>query len=324
MMLNKKYALGVHVMWYEILLLPDMVQSVLNMMETIDNPENVYFDICFNQQENIETLDTELKTQDELEKDFLIQIEKLESVFKHNLNYTIKKQHDPFYMHTDYRREFNRNYCRIVDYLIWKETDSLIPKEALMALESLSQYTDSIGEYKYLACFADRKMWDDSWNPTVHPDYEHLKFEDGPDSHLNPNQAKSQMSIEKMNEINSTINEFQISYIPYPKIDGSCLIMTSDLIKSGVNVPNCFLYNDDEGMGILIEKLMKGKFKQYIFKNLLKVHARRHPNKRMYVKGEDNEHSFVDKKNNKFQELLRISKHNIHTLRTEQGKLKEI
>jgi RecA-family ATPase len=62
---------------------------------------------------------------------------------------------------------------------------------------------------------------------------------------------------------------------------------------------------------------------QFVCKNLLHVHARRHPNKRMYVSGEDNPHSFINKKNNNFQELLRLSKSNVQTLITGQGKFYE-
>ena len=53
---------------------------------------------------------------------------------------------------------------------------------------------------------------------------------------------------------------------------------------------------------------------QFICKNLLHVHARRHPKKRLYVLGEDNPNSFIDEKNDKFQKFLRLSQHNIQNL----------
>ena len=62
---------------------------------------------------------------------------------------------------------------------------------------------------------------------------------------------------------------------------------------------------------------------QFVCQNVLHVHARRHPNKRMYVKGEDNPHSFIGDKNSNFQELLNLSKENINKLITGQGKFKE-
>jgi hypothetical protein len=62
---------------------------------------------------------------------------------------------------------------------------------------------------------------------------------------------------------------------------------------------------------------------QFICKNVLHVHARRHPNKRLYVKDEDNSYSFIDKKNSNFQKLLDLSKQNIQSLITGKNKFYE-
>ncbi len=131
------------------------------------------------------------------------------------------------------------------------------------------------------------------------------------------------MSIDKMNEINSKIEQFDLNLINYPKIDGSCLVMSADLIKSGINIPSCMIYNDDDGLGIMAEKLLQQNYKQFIIKNLLKVHARRHPQKRLYVKHENNPHSFGGDKNNDFQKFLKLSQENIYKLRVGKGKFKE-
>ena len=166
-------------------------------------------------------------------------------------------------------------------------------------------------------------MWDSSWDPLVHVDYRDIKFVDDDKGHLNPNQAKSPMSIEKMNEINARTDEFDFSYIQHPKISGACLVLSSDLIKSGVNVPPCLLYNDDEGLSIMSHKLMGQNFIQFVCQNLLHIHARRHPQKRVYVKDEDNPYSFINQKNNSFQQFLNLSKYNINVLGSGQGKFKE-
>ena len=104
-----------------------------------------------------------------------------------------------------------------------------------------------------------------------------------------------------MNEINSKVDEFNFAYINKPKISGACLVLSSDLIKSGVNIPLCLNLNDDEGLSIMCEKLMGGNFIQFICKNILHVHARRHPQKRLYVLDENNPNSFGDKKHNDFK-----------------------
>ena len=131
------------------------------------------------------------------------------------------------------------------------------------------------------------------------------------------------MSIKRMNKINARAKEFDFSYIQKPKISGACLVLSSDLIKAGVNVPPCLVYNDDEGLSVMSEKLMGQNFIQFVVKNILHVHARRHPKKRMYVKGEDNPYSFINQKNTNFQDLLNLSRQNIQTLITGQGKFKE-
>ena len=131
------------------------------------------------------------------------------------------------------------------------------------------------------------------------------------------------MSVEKMNEINGKFDEFDFSYIQRPKISGACLVLSSDLIKFGVNIPLCLLYNDDEGLSIMCEKLLGQNFMQFICQNVLHVHARRHSQKRLYIKGEDNPYSFINQKNENFQEFLKLSKENIQKLMTGQGKFKE-
>ena len=206
---------------------------------------------------------------------------------------------------------------------MWGETDSFFPKEAFDVIETLSEYTKEQNLHRYLLSFSDRKMWDSSWDPLVHVDYQDVVFVDDDKGYLNPNQAKSQMSIEKMNEINGRANEFDFTYINKPKISGACLVLSSDLIKCGVNVPPCLLYNDDEGLSIMSERILGNTFIQFVCKNILHVHARRHSNKRLYVKGEDNPHSFISQKNVRFQKLLELSKHNINSLHTGQNKFYE-
>ena len=312
--LKNKYVIGCHVMFYEIKIYKEYIDGLINLLETVDNKENVYLDLCFNISEKIEKIDTDKISKEELIKLFKDGITKLMIyTYPPNLKWKIITPEDDFYFHADYRRDLNYYYCKKVDYIMHGETDSFFPKEALQALESLSEYTNANNIHRYIVCFAYRKMWDPSWDPTVHPKYIDHVFEDGPESHLNPNQAKSQMSIEDMNKINSEIQQFDIDCINYPKIDGSCLVLSSDLIKFGVNIPKCLIYNDDHGLSIMSGKLLGKNYIQFICKNLLKVHARRHPKKRLYVLNEDNPYS-LGKKINTFEEFRRLSDANIQTL----------
>ncbi len=319
--LSKTYVIGTHVMWFEIEMYADFIDGMVNLLETVDNTENVTIDLCFNMLQHFEEVDYDKIKKHELVIKFKKGVAILESM-GFIVNQEIKDGEE-FYFHADYRRDLNYNYCKKVDYVMWGETDSFFPREAFQVVEALSKYTDEQNIHRYLLSFSDRKMWDASWDALVHNDYVNLEFVDDDEGHLNPNQAKSPMSIEKMNEINSKAEEFDFSYIQYPKISGACLVLSSDLIKSGVNIPPCLLYNDDEGLSIMSHKLLGDKYIQFVVKNVLHVHARRHPQKRMYVKGEDNPYSFIGDKNDNFQKFLSMSKQNIQTLATEQGKFKE-
>ena len=310
--LKNKYVIGTHVMFFEIEMFKDFVDGMINLLETVENKENVIVDLCFNLSQKLEKIDEDKIDEKGLLVKFTNTVQKLK-----NLDVKVDwRVHDgdDFYFHADYRRDLNYNYCNKVDYVMWGETDSFFPREAFQAIETLSEYTKEQNIHRYLLSFADRKMWDSSWDPLVHVDYEHLEFIDDDEGHLNLNQAKSPLPIEKMNEINARAKEFNFTYITKPKISGACLVLSSDLIKSGVNIPLCLIYNDDEGLSVMCEKVLGQNFIQFVCKNILHVHARRHPQKRCYVANEDNPHAFINKKVNNFQKFLQLSKKNIQNL----------
>ena len=319
MKLDNKYVIGTNVMWFEIEMYEDFIKGLVNLLNTdIENKENVIIDLCLNLSQHLEKLDVSKITEDKIIDKFYKGVDRIKELgYKVN---TFQVEKDEFYFHADYRRDLNYNYCNKVDYVMWGETDSFFPKEAFEALENLSNYTNQEGIHKYIACFADRKMWDSSWDDTVHTDYVNIEFVDDDKQHLNLNQSKSQLPIETMNKINSKIDELDIRVINYPKLDGSCLVISSDLIKFGVNIPSCMIYNDDHGLSIMSQKLMGQNYKQFVFKNLLKVHARRHPKKRLYVLEENNPNSFGDRKNNKFNEFKSMSDENIEMLLRDNNK----
>ena len=319
MKLNKKYVIGTNVMWFEIEMYEDFIKGLVNLLDNdIENKENVMIDLCLNLSQHLEKLDMSKITEAKIIDKFYKGVDRIKEL-GYEVN-TFQVERDEFYFHADYRRDLNYNYCKKVDYVMWGETDSFFPKEAFEALENLYTYTNEEGIHKYIACFADRKMWDSSWDDTVHTDYVDIEFVDDDKQHLNLNQSKSQLPIETMNEINSKIDELDIRVINYPKLDGSCLVISSDLIKFGVNIPSCMIYNDDHGLSIMSQKLMGQNYKQFVFKNLLKVHARRHPKKRLYVLEENNPNSFGDRKNNKFNEFKSMSDENIEMLLRDNNK----
>ena len=319
--LTKKYVFGTHVMWFEIEMYADFINGMVNLLETVENKENVTIDLCLNLLQHFEEIDEDIVDEEYITVQFFDGVRRIEDLGYEVVTNVVDG--DEFYFHADYRRDLNYNYCKKVDYVMWGETDSFFPREAFQVVETLANYTDEQNIHKYLLSFSDRKMWDSSWDPLVHVDYRDIEFIDDDNGHLYLNQAKSQLPIEDMNEINERADDFDFSYIQRPKISGACLVLSSDLIKFGVNIPSCLLYNDDEGLSIMCEKLLGQNFLQFVCQNILHVHARRHSQKRLYVKDENNPHSYINKKNNNFHEFLKLSKENIQKLITGQGKFKE-
>ena len=135
------------------------------------------------------------------------------------------------------------------------------------------------------------------------------------------------MSIDEMNEINSKIDELDIRISKEPKFDGSLLIISSDLIRAGVNIPHaCYACGEDASFEKMCKIIMGGAYVQFIIKNILKVHNRVHPMKREYVLGEKDFENVKQKRksNNRWQEFHKICEHNLYTLGENQTKFKSV
>ena len=67
----------------------------------------------------------------------------------------------------------------------------------------------------------------------------------------------------------------------------------SEVIKAGVNIPNSvFFVHEDTAFMHMTNKVL-GNIPQYVIRNILLVHNRKHPKKRSHVKGEEG----IDKTN---------------------------
>lgn len=315
-----KYSIGTHVMFYEIEMFNDFISGLINLMRGVEKKENVYIDLAFNVSQFFEEVDFYKISKDELINKFNTQLDRLiPFIHETNLSVRVINNDHEFYTQTDYRREYNAKFCKIVDFVMWGETDSFFPKQSFSCLEVLGDYSREVGVNRFVASFADRKMWDSSWDATVHPDFLDHKFVE--DDFENKNQAKSFMSIEEMNRINESVKRLDLIHINYPKIDGSCLVLSSDFIRSGINIPPCFIHNDDESLSLVAKQMLGDQYYQFIFKNILKVHARRHPRKRTYVLNENNPNGFCnEKKGDWWKRFIQMSQHNVAILIKNQGK----
>ena len=146
--------------------------------------------------------------------------------------------------------------------------------------------------HRYVVTFALRKMWDESWKVLEHNEftdkqYYETELQDGTRNEkafTEPHSIRYSMSIDEMNEINKKADELDLRILRHPQFDGSILVLSSDLLKNGVNVPRCILGHavDDTSMMSSCSQIMGDTYVQFIVKNILKVHNRNHPKKRRY------------------------------------------
>ena len=277
--MKTKFAIGCLVQWYECDIIGEYVESLKDAINEYDGEVQVDFTIVTN--EDLE------KCIDEVHKKSCM--DKIEYTLMKNL-FTYRLAEN---LHTiaDYRRGFNDDYCDEVDVLVWGESDAILPKQMFTILDNLHQMSLQNNNPKYLAFFGGCKMWDDSWKDLEHPDFTDKPFIEGDTK--NWWSLRYTMSKNEMNKINDKTDELDVRVLPQHKFNGCGLVISSEVIKSGVNIPkSVFFVHEDSAFMWMTNKVL-GNIPQYVIKNILLVHNRKHPDKRMYIKGEEG----IDKTN---------------------------
>jgi len=314
MRLKKKYVIGAHAAFYECLMFEDYISGILNCIGDVENKENIFVDLCINMSEHFEKIDPKIN-KDDIEFEFKKNIDRLYAAGMSTSNVVVDWKHNDseVYNIAQYRHNLNEKYCTLTDYICWGEVDSFFPAQTFEIIEQISENTTVI---KYVVSFSYRKMWGEDWKIMEHPKFTDEVFQDNEEWTLhNEASEKSEMSIQRMNEINNETEEPYIIILEKPKFDGSCTVFSSDLIKSGVNIPKALLLcAEDTGMSYICEKLLGKNYVQYHVKNILRVHNRRRKSKRIYVLGEDNEMGFCDKKGLWWDIISKMSKENLYNL----------
>tara|TARA_Y100000034_G_scaffold3129_1_gene3804 strand:- start:578 stop:1594 length:1017 start_codon:yes stop_codon:yes gene_type:complete len=290
--LNNKFAIGCLIQWYEIEMIGEYLQSVKNSLDNIENKKNVIIDLYFNCSQALEKIDGNQMTIDGIREKYR---EILDNIFGslswlngYNINSFVDKEVDRLYTIADYRRDFNDKYCTEVDVLMWGESDSLIPRQTFQILDNLHS---SVKEKtpKYVSFFSTCKMWDESWEVLEHPEFTVKPFIDM-DTVDTENwwSLRYNMNIDEMNSFNDKVEELDIRVINQYKFNGCGLVISSDVVKSGVNIPkSSFFIHEDTAFMLQLQRLFGGEIPQYVIKNILLVHNRKHTKKRFYVEGED-------------------------------------
>ena len=298
MILNNKFAIGCLVQWYEVEIVEEYLHSLRNSIENIENKENIIVDLFFNMTTSLEDIDTEQYDM----RDIGARFKKIEedllsfgvNLHTKTLGGMMLHERDEIYTIADYRREFNDKYCTQVDVLMWGETDALLPKQTFEILDNIhTQVKDKTP--KYVSFFGTCKMWDESWKVVEHNDFTDKPFI--PNDYDNWWSLKYTMSIDEMNKINEKVNELDVRVLNQFKFNGCGLVISSEVVKAGVNIPrSVFFVHEDTAFQNMMIRLFGNTVPQYLIKNILLVHNRNHPKKRMYVKGERKDGTMNDKR----------------------------
>jgi len=275
--MKTKFAIGCLVQWYEVEMISEYFESLRDAIDSYDS--SVMVDILLSTNEDLEKCESA-----DIMDHCIRSIKYAASKYKFDVSLT-----EDLITIADYRRIFNDKYCELADVLIWGESDMLVPAQAFQALDILHQQQSSVTP-KYLATFAICKMWDASWKSL-----EHVDFTDKPFIEMDTTNwwsLRYTMSKEEMNKIND-IDTLDVTTIQPHKFNGCGLVISSEVIKSGVNIPkSVFFVHEDTAFMLMTNKIL-GNIPQYHFRNILVVHNRKHPKKRSYILGEEG----IDKTN---------------------------
>ena len=315
MKIKNKIAIGCFVQFYEIDIIEDYLKSVKYAREDIENKENIEVDICLNLNQGLEQLD-------ESKINMLDIKERMDTLVGDNVGYLSLRywvNTERIYTIADYRRDFNDRYCERVDVLMWGESDSLIPRQTFEIIDNLHNAAKE-STPKYVGFFSTCKMWDDTWKVLEHPD-----FTDKPFIEMDTENwwsLRYNMTQKEMDKINDKVEDLDIQVTQNLKFNGCGLIISSDVIKSGCNIPRSvfFVHEDTAFMNNCLIHF-RNQLPQYIIKNVLLVHNRKLPNKRMYIKGQDLQDGNMTEMRRKqywFKNADKMSQRNAFNL-TEQG-----
>ena len=282
--MKTKFAIGCLVQWYECDIIEEYVDSLKDAIKSYDGQVIVDFTIVANQ-------DLEKCISEKQMNQCIGKIERICNMG--NVRYT-----DDLHTIADYRRIFNTDYCDQVDVLIWGESDAILPKQMFTVLDSLHRQSLQNNNPKYLAFFGTCKMWDNTWKPLEHPDFTDKPFYDKPEQ-FKPDHwwsLRYTMTKDEMNKINDKTDELDVRIMPQHKFNGCGLVISSEVIRAGANIPRSVFFVHEDSAFMWVTNKLLGNIPQYVIKNILLVHNRNNPKKRMYIAGEREDGTMNEKR----------------------------
>ena len=251
-----KLIYGIHIMWYEVGLLQEHFESLRQAVKHTNLPVEIV--VCANKQTYIEKPDT-----DDVMSNFTDTLNNILSTFD-NVYVYYKTDEDSFYNIGDFRRELIAEDS----YVIWGETDCLIPKNYFGILESLSN--EESFNHPHVVTLSSRKMWDSTWIIVEHMELrEQLEAEVGKPFHHN-----DYITQDQLDEFNDKF-EVLIEKTPLVKLDGALVALRSGLPKL---IPDDMHFAREDYIAQCVLNLHS--IPQYHLLSVMKGHNYKHPNKR--------------------------------------------
>jgi len=317
--MENKFAIGCLVQWYEVKIIKEYISTIKSAIDNY-NKDKIIIDFAIVQGQQLEKFDG---TEEEFELVINELMKPIIDLFDDGYRVNWECYSDKIYSIADYRREFNDKYCEQVDILVWGESDMLAPKQMFIILDQLHQQVKSQTP-KYLSFFGGCKMWDNSWKLLEHPDFTDKPFIEGDTT--NWWSLRYTMSEKEMDEINNRTESPEVIILPQHKFNGCGLIISSEVIKAGANIPKgMFFVHEDTAFMFMTNKLL-GNIPQFIIRNILLVHNRKHHSKRYKVKGEEGidptNTGLLRKQHGWYQKAYQASSDNLNNLFNPNYKFK--
>lgn len=262
----KKILITLHLNWYEIAMMEEMMNSLYNAIKFRKLNSIVDFHITYNYQTNFYTPTVSLENIfDEVKSHKIFQEFKIISNEKHDS--------DSFYCIADYRHETYLKYSEEYDYIVWNEADLIFPEIFFYILDTLD-----INEPHTLS-FSCQKMWDATWIPMEHESIQYIS-----EAWLKENNLKmthgQHLTEKDVNEINRKYyKKMKIQRLDYQKVDGGLFCLSKGLPTPFIGENHHFFY-EDTSAGI---KFQYHRIPQFHVSSIIKGHNRDHINKKVNV-----------------------------------------
>ncbi|MEK9767538.1 MAG: hypothetical protein VW683_01345 [Betaproteobacteria bacterium] len=261
---------GINIMWYEHAIVEEHVNSILNSYEhSVKSELDLTIRIDANLQTYIEEPEDET-TVGSFKEVIESSVERLREVAKVELNWYT--QDHPFYGIADHRRDLVRSD----GWVVWGETDCLLPHQFFRILTQLSQNLDTP---TYCLTFSYRKMWDQTWNVVEHPLFKMTNYSSTHrDMVREPFNWHDYINQEQLDRFNGNFQNVDLVRLSPQKIDGSLLALWGVDPEDTPLIPSDMHFSREDFVAQLAMEVQG--IPQYHVSTILKGHNYEHPMKR--------------------------------------------